>query len=109
VNLNKKTMDTRLVRISSGEDVICNVVSIEDDYITVTDPIVAVPTGEQGQIGFAPWSPLLKETEELSIQMSHVLYISFPNDNIKQQYEQIMDKSPLIKPPGGFNEKKIIL
>ena len=103
------TQDTRLVRVSSGEDVICNVVSIEDDYITVTDPIVAVPTGE-GQIGFAPWSPLLREGEEVSIQMSHVVYISFANDNIKQQYEQIMDKSPLIKPPGGFNDKsKIIL
>ena len=100
--------DTRLVRVSSGEDVICNVVSIEDDYITVTDPIVAVPAGE-GQIGFAPWSPLLKESEELSIQMTHVLYISFPNDNIKQQYENLFDRSPLIKPPGGFNEKKIIL
>jgi len=102
------TQDTRLVRVSSGEDVICNVVSIEDDYITVTDPIVAVPAGE-GQIGFAPWSPLLKESEELSIQMTHVLYISFPNDNIKQQYENLFDRSPLIKPPGGFNEKKIIL
>ena len=45
MNLNKKTMerDTRLVRVSSGEDVICNVIAIEDDYITVTDTIVAVP------------------------------------------------------------------
>ena len=104
------TQDTRLVRVSSGEDIICNVITIEDDYITVTEPIVAVPTGEPGQIGFAPWSPLLKEGEELSIQMSHVLYISFANDNIKQQYEKITDKSPLIKPPGGFNDKsKIIL
>ena len=104
------TQDTRLVRVSSGEDIICNVISIEDDYITVTEPIVAVPMGEQGQIGFAPWSPLLKEGEELSIQMSHVLYISFANDNIKQQYEQVTDKSPLIKPPVGFNDKnKIIL
>tara|TARA_B100000579_G_scaffold425473_1_gene431248 strand:+ start:1666 stop:1980 length:315 start_codon:yes stop_codon:yes gene_type:complete len=104
VNLNKKTMerDTRLVRVSSGEDVICNVVSIEDEYITVTDPIVAVPTGE-GQIGFAPWSPLLKESEELSIQMSHVLYISFANDNIRKQYENIT--SNVITPP----EKQLIL
>jgi len=94
--------DTRLVRVSSGEDVICNMIAIEDDYITVTDPIVAVPAGE-GQIGFAPWSPLLKEGEELSIQMSHVLYISFANDNIKQQYEQLF--SSVLTPP----EKKIIL
>ena len=94
--------DTRLVRVSSGEDVICNVVSIEDDYITVTEPIVAVPTGE-GQIGFAPWSPLLRETEKISIQMSHVVYISFANDNIRQQYENIT--SNVITPP----EKKIIL
>ena len=98
-------MDTRLVRISSGEDVICNVVSIEDEYITVTDPIVAVPTGEQGQIGFAPWSPLLKEHEELSIQMNHVVYISFANDNIKEQYEAIMGGSNVITPP----EKQLIL
>ena len=94
--------DTRLVRVSSGEDVICNVVSIEDEYITVTDPIVAVPTGE-GQIGFAPWSPLLKESEELSIQMSHVRYISFANDNIRKQYENIT--SNVITPP----EKQLIL
>ena len=97
--------DTRLVRVSSGEDVICNVISIEDDYITVTEPIVAVPTGERGQIGFAPWSPLLKEHEELSIQMSHVVYISFANDNIKEQYEAIMGGSNVITPP----EKKLIL
>tara|TARA_X000000368_G_scaffold92612_1_gene70801 strand:- start:681 stop:995 length:315 start_codon:yes stop_codon:yes gene_type:complete len=104
VNLNKKTMerDTRLVRLSSGEDVICNVLAIEDDYITVSDTIVAVPTGE-GQIGFAPWSPLLKESEELSIQMTHVLYISFPNDNIREQYERMF--SSVLTPP----EKKLIL
>lgn len=100
------TQDTRLVRLSSGEDVICNVISIEDDYITVIDPIVAVPAGEPGQIAFAPWSPLLREGEELSIQFSHVVYISFPNDDIKQQYENLFDKSPLIKPPGGFVDKK---
>ena len=103
------TQDTRLVRVSSGEDIICNVITIEDDYVTVTDPIVAVPAGD-GQIGFAPWSPLLKEDEELSIQMSHVLYISFPNDDIKKQYENLFDKSPLIKPPGGFVDKsKLVL
>ena len=96
------TQDTRLVRVSSGEDVICNVLAIEDDYITVSDTIVAVPTGE-GQIGFAPWSPLLKESEELSIQMTHVLYISFPNDNIREQYERMF--SSVLTPP----EKKLIL
>ena len=94
--------DTRLVRLSSGEDVICNVIAIEDDYITVSDTIVAVPTGE-GQIGFAPWSPLLRENEEVSIQMSHVVYISFANDNIREQYERMF--SSVLTPP----EKKIIL
>ena len=94
--------DTRLVRVSSGEDVICNMIAIEDDYVTVTDAIVAVPAGE-GQIGFAPWSPLLKENEEVSIQMSHILYISFPNNNIREQYEKLF--SSVITPP----EKKIIL
>ena len=88
--------DTRLVRVSSGEDVICNVVSIEEDYITVQDPIVAVPAGE-GKIGFAPWSPLLEEKQDLSIQMSHVLYIAKPNPNITEQYEALF--SVVLTPP----------
>lgn len=79
-------MSTKLVRMQSGEDVICNLVEDTDDYIVIENAIVAVPTG-QGQMGFAPWSPLMKEKETLTVRKSYVVYITDANDNITEQYE----------------------
>ena len=53
-------MTVKLIRMWSGEDVIADIVEDTSDSIVITDPIVAVPSREQGQIAFAPWSPLLE-------------------------------------------------
>ena len=50
-------MTVKLVRMWSGEDVITDIVKEDPDSIVITNPIVAVPSREQGQIAFAPWSP----------------------------------------------------
>ena len=69
-------MNVKLVRTTSGEDVICEVLSETDDSVTFSNAIVAVPAGN-GQIGFAPWSPLLsKEVKELTIDKKFVMYIA---------------------------------
>lgn len=81
-------MTTKLVRMQSGEDVVCQLVEETDDTITMENPIVAVPTG-QGQMGFATWSPLAKEKESITIRKSYVVYITEANDNITEQYESL--------------------
>ena len=45
----------------SGEDVIADIVEDNSNSIVITDPIVAVPSPQQGNIAFAPWSPLLQK------------------------------------------------
>ena len=52
-------MTVKLIRMWSGEDVIADIVEESTDSIVITDPIVAVPSPQQGNIAFAPWSPLL--------------------------------------------------
>ena len=54
-------MTVKLIRMWSGEDVIADITKEDTDSITITDPIVAVPSQQQGQIAFAPWSPLLSK------------------------------------------------
>ena len=54
-------MTVKLIRMWSGEDVIADITKEDTDSITFTDPIVAVPSQQQGQIAFAPWSPLLQK------------------------------------------------
>ena len=70
----------------SGEDVVCTVVKNTDDSVTIKDAIVAIPTG-QGQIGFAPWSPIIsKEESEITISERFVIYQAEPDSSVVEQY-----------------------
>ena len=79
-------MTVKLIRMWSGEDVIADIVNETADVLVVTDPIVAVPSNQQGQIAFAPWSPLVKK-DKLEIVMSYIVYIADPQDEIIEQYK----------------------
>ena len=87
----------------SGEDVIADLVKETDDSIVIKNPIVIVPSGQQGQVGLAPWSPLLggKDTE-LEVTRRYVVYINEPQEEFVDNYTQMF--SPIATPP-----KKLIL
>ena len=87
----------------SGEDVIADLVKENDDSIVITNPIVVVPGGQQGQVGLAPWSPLLKGKDtELEVTKRYVVYINEPQQEFIDNYAQMF--SPIATPP-----KKLIL
>ena len=82
-------MNVKLIRMWSGEDVIADLTGDNDDTITVVNPIVAIPAG-QGQMGFAPWSPLLKgKGEEIEVKKSYVVYVADTQEEIVDQYSQM--------------------
>ncbi len=73
----------------SGEDVIADLKDTTDDAVVIVNPIVAVPTG-QGQIGFAPWSPILDgKDKDIEVTRKYVVYISDPQSDIIDQYKQM--------------------
>jgi len=73
----------------SGEDVIADLVGDLTDNIVIRNPIVAIPTGN-GQMGFAPWSPLLKEKDvDIEVTKKYVVYITEAQEQIVEQYEQM--------------------
>jgi hypothetical protein len=95
-------MNVKLIRMWSGEDVIADQVGDLMDTIVIRNPIVAIPAGN-GQMGFAPWSPLLKDKDiDLEITKKYVVYISEPQEQIVEQYQQMFS---LIKSPS----KKLIM
>jgi hypothetical protein len=78
--------NVRLLRMVSGEDVVCTVIKNTEDTITIKDAIVAIPTG-QGQLGFAPWSPIIsKEESEITISERFVIYQAEPDSSVVEQY-----------------------
>jgi hypothetical protein len=95
-------MNVKLIRMWSGEDVVCDLLETKDNTIVITNPIVAIPSG-QGQIAFAPWSPILKgKGVELEIPRAYVVYTSEPQDEIVDQYTEMFS---ILKTP----QKKLIV
>ena len=81
--------DVKLIRMSSGEDVVATILERDDDYITLKDAIVAVPTS-QGQLGFAPWSPIISKTEpSIRVSQKFVVYVAEADDSVIQQYNSM--------------------
>ena len=84
-------MTVKLIRMWSGEDVIADIVEESTDSIVITDPIVAVPSPQQGNIGFAPWSPLLKK-DKIEVTRKYLVYIADPQEEIIEQYNSMFGK-----------------
>ena len=92
-------MNVKLIRMWSGEDVIADQVGDLTDSIVIRNPIVAIPTGN-GQLGFAPWSPLLKDKNvDLEISKKYIVYISEVQEQIEDQFKDMFSviKSPTKK------------
>jgi hypothetical protein len=82
-------MNVKLIRMSSGEDLIADIVTEVDTFIRVENAIVGVPTG-QGTLAFAPWSPMIsKENKEIVIGRKFIVYIAEADEQIVEQYEQM--------------------
>ena len=93
-------MNVKLIRMSSGEDVLTEVIREDDDSIVVMNPVIIVPAG-QGQIGFAPWSPLLdKEMDELAVSRRFIVWETVPSAKIIDEYKKMF--SNLVLPDSGL-------
>ena len=95
-------MTVKLIRMWSGEDVITDVIEKTNDYYIIENPIVAVPSQQQGQIAFAPWSPLLAKGKVIEVTKKYVVYEADPQEDIIEQYNSMFGK--ISKP-----NKKLIL
>jgi hypothetical protein len=83
-------MNVKLIKMWTGEDVIADLVKETDDSIVITNPITLIPSGQQGQVGLAPWSPLLKGKDvELEVTKRYVVYINEPQDDIVSNYREM--------------------
>ena len=96
-------MNVKLIRMSSGEDVVANVVEEKEGSVVLEEPIVAIPTGS-GQLGFAPWSPLLSESQkEIEVSRQFIVYTAEVQGDVVEQYEKMF--ATVQTPP----KKKLIL
>ena len=77
-------METKIVRLSSGEEIICKSEMVDQDgieFIKIKNPAILVPVGD-GQLAFAPWLPYGDITDGLQIEKK---FIVFRNSGVNQR------------------------
>lgn len=97
-------INVKLFRISTGEEVVAEVVSEEDNAVTVKNGLVVFPNNS-GSIGFTPWSLVPdRSNPELNINRNHIVYMTNVDPTVVSKYNEIYG-SKLVTP----EEKKLIL
>ena len=94
-------MNVKLLRISTGEEVVAEVVEETDETITVKNGLVCVPQAQS--VGFIPWATVVDKLEpEITVSKKFIVYIAVLDPTVKNKYCEMF---------GGVTtpEKKLIL
>lgn len=95
-------IDVKLLRITTGEEVVAELLSETEDTITVQNALVIIPTNNG--VGFAPWATVINEDKpEIVLSKSHIVYKVEVQENLVKKYNEMFG-SKLITP----NEKKLV-
>jgi hypothetical protein len=96
-------IDVKLLRIITGEEVIAEVVTEDENTITIKNGLVVLPSAQN--VGFAPWATVIdKEEPDIQLSRDFIVYVVNVDSSVKNKYNQIFG-SKLVTP----DEKKLIL
>lgn len=96
-------INVKLFRIVTGEEVIAELVSENENTVTIKNGLVVLPTGQN--VGFAPWASVIdRDKPDLIISKNHIVYIAEVDSGVNKKYNEIYG-SKLITP----EDKKLIL
>lgn len=97
-------IDVKLFRIATGEEVVAELISEDENFVTLKNGLVVLPSAD-GRVGFAPWASVVdRSIPELIIARNHIVYIAEVDPAIKKKYNEVYG-SKLVTP----EEKKLIL
>ena len=78
--------ELKLVRITSGEEIIGNITENQNSY-TIRDGYVLIPGGE-GNIAYMPFMPYTKASKGVVIDKSFVLFCVEPVDELAARIKE---------------------
>jgi hypothetical protein len=78
-------METRIVRLSSGEEVICKT-ETDGETTKIKNPAILMPMGG-GQLGMMPWMPYA-DYKELELDNKFIMFAIKPQLELMNQYNE---------------------
>jgi hypothetical protein len=89
--LKAKETDIQTLKLSTGEEIIARVARTSADWVDVVRPLALVLAEMPGnpaqtQVMFTPWMLGVEETQEISIDRSHVIATGPARKDAAEQY-----------------------
>ena len=83
--------EVRLVRITTGEELLCEIHEQTQLSMTVKDPVLLIPNADK--IGFMPYMPYTEiGIFGLEIKQDHVMFNLQPTDEMIDSYNKMTDR-----------------
>ena len=83
--------DIKIVRISTGEELLCTVDSSNKDHLTLSDVAILIPT-QANSLGLAPFMAYSDAKDGMEIPRSYVMFMVDPVETLKKQYQTMFSK-----------------
>ena len=84
-------MNIKIVRLTTGEELICDVKVNSTDQVILKDVAILIPT-QQNQLGLAPFMAYSDAKDGFHTTMNSIMFIVEPQDELKNQYQKMFSK-----------------
>ena len=96
--------DIKLIRLTSGEEILVHVIKETGLTLTGTDPVLLIPNKDQ--IGFMPYMSYC-EIDNMVIKKDHIMFNLEPTEDLKGQYKKMVQGESVIQL--NENNRKILV
>jgi len=80
-------LDVRLFRVSTGEEVVAELISEDEETITVKNCLVVYP--QQNGVNFGPWITVCKKEAEVPVKKDFLVYFTEVDEEVNKKYNQM--------------------
>lgn len=81
----------KIVRLTTGEELICDVTVRNKEQVILKDVAILIPT-QTNQLGLAPFMAYSDAKDGFHTTMDSVMFIVEPVNELKNQYQQMFSK-----------------
>lgn len=85
--MDMESNEIRIVRLMSGEEIICKTNALPDDCVEIRDPLILVPAREKGGLALAPWMPYTNVKEDgIVVSSDKVVFTTKAHPELEKEY-----------------------
>ena len=90
--MSESKLINRLIRLTSGEEILCGIGEQTETATTVFNPVLLIPEpGSTGRIGFMPYLGYSELKDGLIIKEEHIMFIVEPEEPLMTKYKDMID------------------